>query len=323
MSKSFVFSLLINPTSGEVNELSQEEIQNWQPDQGILWLHMNFRSPAARDWLAKAGLPAADTQTLLAADTRPRVEVDESRMLMTLRGINLNPDSAPEDMVAVRLYADQHRVITSSDRKVKTIGELAEHLLAGKGPTSPGTFVLDFCHRLTLRKVNLIDDLEDRLSDIEEQVLQQTSDNPRAQLAEIRRKVIAIRRYLAPQKEAFFKVINVTSLMTLDDRAHMRDIYNTLLRVIEDLDAIRDRAVVTQEELANQLTEQLNKRLYFLSLITAIFLPLGFLTGLLGVNIGGIPGVNDPRAFALFCLGLFGLILVQIGLLYRFHWIKK
>ncbi len=323
MSKSFVISLLINPQTGAVNEVSQDEIQNWRPEQGILWLHMNYRNPAARDWLAQAGLPATDTQTLLDHDTRPRVEASAARILMTLRGINLNPESAPEDMVAVRLYADKQRIITSSDRKVKSIGELAEQLLKGNGPTSPGTFILELCHRLTLRKVNQIMDMEDKLADLEEQALQQSDHNLRLNLGELRRQVIAVRRYLAPQKEAFFSVISTASLMSTEERSRMREIYNTLLRVIEDLDAIRDRALVTQEELSNQLTEQLNKRLYFLSLVTAIFLPLGFLTGLLGVNIGGIPGTNDPKAFTYFSIGLGVLIVIQIFLLYRFHWLKK
>lgn len=323
MSKSFLFSLLFPSGSSEVSELTQEQILNWQPAQGILWLHLNYRNPEARQLLTGVGLSKTDTDTLLAADTRPRVLVTKERMLMTLRGINLNPDSAPDDMVAVRLYADEHRIITSSDRKVKSLAELAEHLLKGGGPTRPGSFILEFCRLLTLRKVTLIYDLEDKLADLEEMVLQQSSAGVRTELAELRRKTIAIRRYLAPQKEAFFEVINAPSLLTQDDRTHMRENYNTLVRVIEDLDAIRDQAVVTQEELSNQLTEQLNKRLYFLSLITGIFFPLSFLTGLLGVNIGGIPGINDPHAFMWFCLGLLVLLVVQFYLLYSFRWLKQ
>ena len=36
---------------------------------------------------------------------------------------------------------------------------------------------------------------------------------------------------------------------------------------------------------------------YMLTVVAGIFLPLGFLTGLLGINVGGMPGVDDPRAF--------------------------
>ena len=89
----------------------------------------------------------------------------------------------------------------------------------------------------------------------------------------------------------------------------------------DDLDALRDRANVTQEELLSQQSEQLNKRLYFLSLVSAIFLPLGFLTGLLGVNIGGIPGADNTWAFATFCGILISLVALQMALFYRFKWL--
>ncbi|MGF1727270.1 zinc transporter ZntB [Photobacterium nomapromontoriensis] len=324
MSKSFLISLLFpsGTGSGDVRELTQEQILNWQPAQGILWLHLNYRNPDARQLLMGVGVSKVDTETLLSADSRPRVLVTKERMLMTLRGVNVNPDSDPEDMVAVRLYADECRIITSSDRKVRSLAELAEQLLKGGGPTRPGSFILAFCRSLTLKKVTLIYNLEDKLADLEDQVLQQSSAEIRTELADLRRKIITLRRYLIPQKEAFFEVINTPSLLTQEDKINMRDNYNTLIRVIEDLDGIRDQAVVTQEELSNQLTEQLNKRLYFLSLITGIFFPLSFLTGLLGVNIGGIPGVHDPQAFAWFCLGLMALLVIQVALLYSFRWLK-
>ena len=60
---------------------------------------------------------------------------------------------------------------------------------------------------------------------------------------------------------------------------------------------MRERAAVIQEELAGRLAEQMNKRMYMLSMVAAVFLPLGFLTGLLGINFGGIPGAGNPLGF--------------------------
>ena len=67
----------------------------------------------------------------------------------------------------------------------------------------------------------------------------------------------------------------------------MREVSDQLARYLEDLDEARDRAAVTQEELVNRLSEQMNNKMYILSIVAAIFLPLGFLTGLLGINVGG------------------------------------
>lgn len=90
--------------------------------------------------------------------------------------------------------------------------------------------------------------------------------------------------------------------------------------MIEDLDAIRERSQIVKDELANILSDKLNHNLYVLSVVAAIFLPLGFLTGLLGINIGGIPGVDDPNAFAIFC-GLSAVLVAgQVWLFKKLRW---
>ena len=85
-----------------------------------------------------------------------------------------------------------------------------------------------------------------------------------------------------------------------------------LIRHIEDLDAVRERAAVTQEELLSRLSDQINTRMYVLSVVAAIFLPLGFLTGLLGINVGGIPGTENPWAFLIFLLFIIVIFVGQM-----------
>ncbi len=60
--------------------------------------------------------------------------------------------------------------------------------------------------------------------------------------------------------------------------------------------------------------------MYVLSVIAAIFLPLGFLTGLLGINVGGIPGADNPEAFWLFGAGLFCLVLIEVFIFKKLKW---
>ena len=83
---------------------------------------------------------------------------------------------------------------------------------------------------------------------------------------------------------------------------------------------MRERAQIVKDELSNALSDEMNRNLYQLSLITAIFLPLGFLTGLLGINVGGIPGAETPTAFWIFC-GLLSLLVgMQLAMFRRLRW---
>jgi len=64
----------------------------------------------------------------------------------------------------------------------------------------------------------------------------------------------------------------------------------------------------------------MDRTMYVLSIVAAFFLPLGFLTGLLGVNVGGIPGVEYKGSFAIFSLILVLLVVVQIWLFKLKKW---
>jgi zinc transporter len=107
--------------------------------------------------------------------------------------------------------------------------------------------------------------------------------------------------------------------LTPSQRARIREVAYHLIRYVKDLDAARDRMGVMQEELTGKLSEQMNKTMYILTVLAGIFLPITFVTGLLGINVGGIPGSENPWAFTTVCLSLTsaGVLLVDI-----FRWLK-
>ncbi len=59
-------------------------------------------------------------------------------------------------------------------------------------------------------------------------------------------------------------------------------------------------------------SNQINQRMYVLSVVAVVFLPLGFLTGLLGINVGGIPDAESPYGFVAFILILVLLVVLQV-----------
>jgi zinc transporter len=141
----------------------------------------------------------------------------------------------------------------------------------------------------------------------------------RTELNKLRRVIIALRRYLAPQRDALSRMMNIkVGWMSERDILHLREEADRVTRYVEDLDAARERAAITQEELGNRLSEQLNTRMYVLSVVAAIFLPLGFLTGLFGINVGGIPMAENPQGFIDILLLLLLISGIQV-LLFRWR----
>ena len=118
---------------------------------------------------------------------------------------------------------------------------------------------------------------------------------------------------MAPQRDAISQ-IRQANILWLNDhhKSQLLETHNQVIRYIEDLDATRERAQIIKDELASIIADKLNRNMYVLSVIAAIFLPLGFLTGLLGINVGGIPGAENTSAFLIFCGILIVIVVIQV-----------
>ena len=194
----------------------------------------------------------------------------------------------------------------------------------GKGPKSVGEFLSLLSDRLAVRMEPLIAEIDDRIDALEDEVLERHDPALRDRLATGRRQAIVLRRYFAPQREALLRLTGdpeAAPWLEPRERHLLREIADRITRYVEDLDAGRERASVVHDQLANHLSDELNRGMYTLSVIAAVFLPLGFITGLLGINVGGMPGVDSSWAFAAVCALLALLAGLEIWLLRRLKWI--
>ncbi|GLX79777.1 zinc transporter ZntB [Thalassotalea insulae] len=286
------------------------------------WLHFDYTQQSTKAWLInQSELADVVINALLNEETRPRATGVDGGALVSLRGVNLAPNSDPEDMVSVRIWFNNNRVISTRRRSLLSAKDIASEFERGRGPQTPTEFVTMLTERLIARMSNTIYEIEDRVAEIEESILVVKRYEARNELADSRRQIISLRRYLSPQREAMNQLLSDKfTLFSLNEKIHLRETTDSLTRFIEDLDSIKDRAIVSQEELNNALAEHMNNRMYVLSIVAAIFLPLGFLTGLLGINVGGIPGAENQNAFAIFILLLVIVVALQIWLFKKKKW---
>ena len=163
----------------------------------------------------------------------------------------------------------------------------------------------------------IADRIHDKIEDIDEQLAQyETADalnkQDRQQLAMLRRQTAIIRRHLAPQRDALDTLIRLPNLINDSLIFELRDQADRMTRYVEDLDLARERSLVLQDELRNQIADQQGIRMYVLSMITAIFLPLSFLTGVFGMNVAGLPGTEAPDAFTTLMMAMGGIAVVML-----------
>lgn len=309
--------------NGGAEPLIGDAISQQIKDEKLAWVHMDVNHPDTKLWLEKevSYLDPFIVDALLADETRPRVTEIGEGALIILRGVNLNQNADPEDMVSIRLWIDKHRIISLQRRQLRAVLDIEEKIKEGKAPQNAGQFICMLISKLCERMEPVLIALDELTDNVEEKILESPDNSMRESIIDIRKQAIILRRYMAPQKDAVGQLrASDLEWIEVTHKRHLQENYDRVMRYVEDLDAIRERSQIVKDELVNILTDRLNKNMYVLSVIAAIFLPLGFLTGLLGVNLGGIPGAENTMAFWIFSVSLTFIVVIQIILFKKFRW---
>jgi len=285
------------------------------------WMHLDRSSNRAREWLrSRSGLDTLVVEALLADETRPRVAPFGDGVLVILRGVNANAGADPEDMVALRVWIEPKRLITMRTRRLMAAQDVREEIEVGKTPATAAETLVRLVHHLVVRIAPVVDGMDEEIDLLEERMIGEPARKLTTELATLRRTAIGLRRYLAPQRDVLLRLTG-GDIGFFDDRLRirLRESVDTMIRYVEELDMARERTTVLAEELNGLIADRMNRTMYVLSLVGTVFLPLGFITGLLGVNVAGIPGTEWPRAFELLAAVLIGLAIFEIWLFRRWR----
>lgn len=293
------------------------------PEEGLSWVHLDLSSAAARDWIIQSsGLDQLIADALLAKETRPRSFSTSNGLFVILRGVNLNEGAKPHDMVSLRLWIEEHRVISVRIRRVLAVADIAERLGDGRGPKTAGEFLAQTVTGLADRMEPAIQDMVEHTDRLEETVDRIKHANLRKDLTTLRHKAIVLRRYLAPQRDALGRIGSESiSWLTIDEKMAIREVADRTTRYVEELDEIRDRCAILQDEIFHALSMQMNQRVYVLTLLAAIIVPLTLVSGLLGMNVGGMPLAENKHGFWWVLAGLFAVSVVAGLILKRLKWL--
>lgn len=309
--------------AGNAVPLGWDDLDVPRQEKGFQWVHLQRDAPETREYLFKrSSLPDIACAALLADDSRPRTTAFDTGLIIDIRGVNMNPDEHVEDMVSLRMWCDGKQIISVRRRRLMAVDDVRAAIGRNKAPKTPADLAITLADGLTIRMGTVISELEEQVDDLEDKVVEAQSHELRLGLSAIRRKAIGLRRFIGPNREAIQRLVNDPADWMADrDRLRLREVADKITRYVEELDSARERAAVVQDELASRLAEKLNNNTYVLSVIAAIFLPLGLLTGLLGINVGGMPGEKSEIAFAIVTVGLVALGFVEYWLLKKLKWI--
>jgi zinc transporter len=200
-------------------------------------------------------------------------------------------------MVSLRFWIEEAHVIGVWLRRAYAVRDVMEAMERGIVPASPSDLLCKIAFRLVDRAEPIIAELSDQMESIER-------DEPggfaadQSALIEIRQDASRLRRFLAPQRDALTTfAMEEFAWLSDRDQSRLKESAERFTRLGEELEQIRERAMIAHDEMLAVRSDRMNRTMLILAVLSTVFLPLGFLTGLFGINVGGMPGTDSPYAF--------------------------
>ena len=318
VDNSLVFALSLD--SGEKLELPNLSDAIHNPDVAV-WTHLGigFDDVDIASFKRVFALPEDVLEALTAPHSRPGIVRFDSGLVLTMRGRNMS-DADDSDMVSLRFWLSGKDLITIERRPVASIRSVEESILRANRTSTTVEVFQRVIECLNDRILDMVAQRVDAIDEIDEQLASEDDGAAFELLQGLRREVVAIRRYLGPQRDLFLKLekeIPEEFRKVPSQAAFYRWEFDRVQHALEDLNAIRERAALLAEECLQRTSERMNRNAYTLSVVAAIFLPLTFVSGVFGMNVGGLPMMDEPMGFVWTCiamviLGIASWLLMRI-----------
>lgn len=307
---------------GRASQLKWNDLIDYRPAAPqFTWMHVKTADVKVQHWMQHhSDIPEYITEFLLSSDTHPGLHATPEAVYGTLTDMKMEIGDTGTEKGALHFYLDSTRLLTLRTQPLISTNMLRQKLLDGAEFDNPMDLFAELLRCLADGFNARLEKLNDKVDDIEFSVLSDRRPEDRSELSGIRRQLAELRRFIAPERRILAQFQRLrprwVPLEALEDLTHALDELNELHSSVE---AVYERAKLLQEEIASQMSEQMNRNLMALSILTALLMPATLVSGIFGMNVAGLPGLHDEASFWMVMAAMGGLGVATVAFL---KWMK-
>jgi magnesium transporter len=273
------FGVVRHPSGVLEEGLETQQMAEALGDEGMVgWLDLEAPSPGDLQTLERLfdfhPLAIEDAEN---PETRPKIEEYDNFLFVVTRGINHNPDASALDLIPLYAFLNRHVIVTVHSRPMRSVATAIERLrrhpqLLQSGPDRLLHHLLDYVIDYYFP---VIDAVEDRIEELGDEVFA------------ARKELIAIRRSLGPLREVVTTLMSGVPYVDDDLRPFFRDVYDHVLRLLDELETNRDVVGGLLESYLSQAANRMNAVMKRLTALAMIGLPFTMVSGYFGMKLRG------------------------------------
>ncbi|MFA6845564.1 MAG: CorA family divalent cation transporter [Sphaerochaetaceae bacterium] len=189
-------------------------------------------------------------------------------------------------------------------------------------PDTPPQLLCAIWETLVNHSLNIADELETNLLELEDRILKAPSSTDGNSIHEKRSMVQNLKHCSLPYRDITLQLSsNANPFVDINLRPRLKNCYELVISLIDNLDDLRESALSLMDLYVAALDNHLNLTMRIMAVISTMFIPITFITGLFGMNFTKPPKITE-QGWGFFAITLFCAAIASImGLLFkRKHW---
>lgn len=292
------------------------------PDQqgdDFVWLHFDLVNAATEQWIQQnLDLSEAFFEMLHEGSHSTRVEYADGTLISVVNDVLFDFSFDASQISTIWLSVDRHMLVSARKKPLRSIDRLRAAVKNGELFGSSVELLVHLLHAQADVLAQIARDSIAKVDEIEDQMLRGRPEQNRTHLGHLRSVMVRLKRLLAPEPAALFRLLNrPPDWMSEADAQELRQSTEEFSVSLNDVATLEERIKLLQEEIAAQVQEQNNRSLFVLTIFTVLALPVNIVAGLFGMNVGGVPFTHQPYGFWIIIAFIITFSLVAGHWLFR------
>lgn len=274
----------------------------------FLWLHFSLANIASEPWMRRClTLPEA-FYVNLKGDVATRLEQDADALVTVIHDVLFDFTFDPEAVGTATLCVQPRLLVSTRLRPLRSVDQLRSAVRAAHVFRSSAELLAHLLEDQAHVLADILRRSTARVDQIEDQLLARRVSATRAELGSLRRVLVRLERLLVPEPSAMFRLLNKPPEWILSaDLQALRQAAEEFAAAVGDAQQLVERVKLIQEETFALVSEQTNRILFVLTVVTVLALPINLVAGLFGMNVGGIPLSDHGHGFLMIVGSLLAL----------------